>query len=516
MPDDAEPASVAASMRQHWFLSYHSPDRALAERLKVALERDADGCDVFLAPTSLRAGGFWSAQLARTIADATAFILLVGEHGVGNWQVLEYDEALDKRVKSADFPVILLLLEGQTAPGLPFLRRLHWIAFLANLEGEILALERQLQTGTYRPGRYVAFEVNEPKRRVVSAAPFRDRVVHHALCDVVAPFFEHGFIDHSFADRIGNGTHRAIDAYEHYRDRHEHVLRGDIYRYFPAIDHLVLKSDFRRRIACRLTLALLDLIVDRSNPQEPVQLYFDGDDLFVPFERRRGLPIGNLTSQFFANLYLDGFDHFVTEVLQAPYVRYVDDFALFHDDPYVLAQWRSRIEQYLSGRRLKLHPRKTMIAPCAAPAQFLGLELHADGHRRLPEDNVRRFRNRLRGLRDQWRAGAIDGAGVDARVRAWIAHAENANSWRLRHGIFRGGRFDPATALEAWTAPCRRVVRGGSWNNNPRNLPLRRPQQEHHRQPEQHTRLPGRAHASRRSRCDHGRTGRAPSVQGRP
>jgi len=102
------------------------------------------------------------------------------------------------------------------------------------------------------------------------------------------------------------------------------------------------------------------LIVDPSNAQEPVHLYFDGDDLFNPFRRRRGLPIGNLTSQFFANLYLDGFDHFVTEILRAPYVRYVDDFALFHNDPAVLAGWRLRIEKYLAGRRLKLHPRKTL------------------------------------------------------------------------------------------------------------------------------------------------------------
>ena len=109
------------------------------------------------------------------------------------------------------------------------------------------------------------------------------------------------------------------------------------------------------------------MIVDGSNAQEPVNLYFNGDDLFAPFRRRRGLPIGNLTSQFFANLYLDGFDHFVTEVLRAPYVRYVDDFALFHDDPAILAEWWLRIELYLAGRRLKLHPRKTMI--CRAASQ---------------------------------------------------------------------------------------------------------------------------------------------------
>jgi retron-type reverse transcriptase len=351
-------------------------------------------------------------------------------------------------------------------------------SFLANLETEILTLERQLLDGSYRPGRYLAFEVNDPKKRLVSAAPFRDRVVHHALCAVIEPIFEAGFIDNTFANRKGKGTHRAIGVYEHYRDRHAHVLRCDIYRYFPAIDHAILKSAFRRRIACPIALALLDLIVDASNTQEPVNIHFDGDDLFAPFERRRGLPIGNLTSQFFANLYLDGFDHWVTEVLRAPYVRYVDDFALFHDDPGVLTDWRNRIDRYLEGRRLRLHPNKTHIMPTSTSASFLGFILHADGGRSLPDDNVARFRNRLRGLRDQWRAGSIRMGDVEPRVRAWIAHAENAQTWRLRQTIFGGGRFDPRKP-EAWTAPCRRVVRSGSscrrrassaTNNNPQNL----------------------------------------------
>ncbi|MCI0598445.1 MAG: TIR domain-containing protein, partial [Beijerinckiaceae bacterium] len=115
------------TVQKRWFLSYHSPDHALAERLKAAIEAKDPGLRVFFAPAHLRAGGFWSAQLAQEIAEASAFILLVGERGAGNWQVLEYDEALDKRVKSPDFPVILVLLEGQTATGIPFLRRLHWI-----------------------------------------------------------------------------------------------------------------------------------------------------------------------------------------------------------------------------------------------------------------------------------------------------------------------------------------------------------------------------------------------------
>jgi formylglycine-generating enzyme required for sulfatase activity len=138
---------------RRWFLSYHSPDQALAERLKAALERKDAGAQVFFAPSSLRAGGFWSKALAEEIAQADAFILLVGERGVGNWQVLEYDEALDRRVTSPDFPVILVLLEGHTAPGLPFLRRLHWIITSdPSSEKDVARLLDAACGGSTRPG----------------------------------------------------------------------------------------------------------------------------------------------------------------------------------------------------------------------------------------------------------------------------------------------------------------------------------------------------------------------------
>ena len=315
-------------------------------------------------------------------------------------------------------------------------------AFMANLETGLLQLERELQAGEWRPGRYVEIEVKAPKRRLVSAAPFRDRVVHHAVHAAVAPLFERGFIHHSYANRTGKGTHRAVARYERLRNRHRHVLRCDIFRYFPSIDHAIIKTDLRRRIVCTETLAVLDRIVDDSNRQEPVHIHFPGDSLFTPFERRRGLPIGNLTSQFFANVYLDRLDHFAAEALRAPYLRYVDDFALFADDPAVLEEWRRRIAAFLEGRRLLLHPCKTFVAPTDAPAAFLGFVLLPGGRRRLTEENVRRFRNRLRGLRDRWRAGAVERQEVERRVAAWIAHADHADTWRLRRAIFRGGWFD--------------------------------------------------------------------------
>ena len=145
-------------------------------------------------------------------------------------------------------------------------------AFLANLEPEVLRLERELSSGSYGPGRYTVIQIRDPKHRTVSAAPFRDRVVHHALCAVVEPIFERGFIHDSYANRLGKGTHRAIARYERFRDRHRWVLRCDIYRYFPAIDHEILKADLRRRIACERTLWLADRIIDGSNSQEAVNL----------------------------------------------------------------------------------------------------------------------------------------------------------------------------------------------------------------------------------------------------
>ena len=319
-------------------------------------------------------------------------------------------------------------------------------AFMAKLETECLRLERELLGGSYRTGRYVEIHVRDPKPRTVSAAPFRDRVVHHALFAVINPLFERGFIDDSFANRVGKGTHAAVARYEHFRNRHTHVLRGDIYRFFPSIDHAVLKSDIRRRISCPQTLALCDTIIDGSNPQEQVELYFDGDDLFTPFARRRGLPLGNLTSQFFANVYLDALDHYVKEVLRAPYVRYVDDFALFANEPLQLVQWRAAIEVFLQKRRLRLHPVKTCIVPTAQPALFLGFELHPQGLRRLDPANVARFRARLRQLRAQWRTGAATGQAVRQRVHAWQAHAAHAHTAALQHSLFKGGWFDPLGA----------------------------------------------------------------------
>src|SRR5215475_4374461 len=112
---------------RRWFLSYNSKDSGLMQRLEAALQRKDPDARIFIAPKSLRAGALWLPELARKIADASAFVLLVGEKGIGPWQTMEYYEALDRRVKQPDFPLVLVLLEGRAAPGLPFLRQMHWV-----------------------------------------------------------------------------------------------------------------------------------------------------------------------------------------------------------------------------------------------------------------------------------------------------------------------------------------------------------------------------------------------------
>jgi retron-type reverse transcriptase len=199
--------------------------------------------------------------------------------------------------------------------------------FNLDLEKELVRLHDELRTLRYRHGGYRDFSVFDPKRRLISAAPYRDRVVHHALCNIIEPIFETTFISDSYACRQGKGTHAAVDRYTEFARKNTFVLKCDIRKYFQSIDHAILLERIERRISCIRTLWLIRKVIG-SRTDETCAFYFDGDDLFTPLERRRGIPIGNLTSQFFANVYLDGFDHYVKEVLRCKYyIRYADDGA---------------------------------------------------------------------------------------------------------------------------------------------------------------------------------------------
>jgi retron-type reverse transcriptase len=311
-------------------------------------------------------------------------------------------------------------------------RRPDVAAFLMNLEPRLIALRHELLEGSYQPGPYHTFRILDPKPRQISAAPFRDRVVHHALTNVLEPIFERRFSKNSFACRTGKGTHKALTLAREGARRFPYVLKCDVRKYFASIDHQILIAQLGRVIKCRPTLDLASRIISGSNLQEEVIRYFPGDDLFTPFERQRGLPLGNQTSQFFANVYLNGLDRVIDERLRpGAWARYVDDLVLFDIDKRRLRSMRDTIGRELGGLRLTLHPAKSRIHRCADGVAFLGWRLFPE-RVRLARDNVVRFGRRMKRLEKDFAVGSVGLDDVGQSLRAWIAHASFGNTWVLR------------------------------------------------------------------------------------
>ncbi len=317
-------------------------------------------------------------------------------------------------------------------------------AFNLNLEWEILALRRELESGAYVPGPYRKFRIRDPKPREISAAPFRDRVVHHALTRVIEPIFENRFSPHSYACRKGLGTHAALRRAAKGARGCSFALKCDIRKYFASIDHTILLDQLSRTIKCRPTLDLAARIVSGFRPAaDPPARYFPGDNLFTPFERLRGLPLGNQTSQFFANLYLNGLDHLVGEKLRPEvYVRYVDDFVLFGQDKSRLREMQSPIGQTLESLRLELHPGKSRIYRTADGVTFLGWRIFPD-RLRLVRPNIAGFRRRMRALQRDYAAGSISWDDVSVRVQSWLGHVSHGDTWVLRERLLSEFAFGP-------------------------------------------------------------------------
>lgn len=303
------------------------------------------------------------------------------------------------------------------------------------LEDNLFQIQNELITKTYQPGAYHAFRIFDPKPRLISAADYRDRVVHHALCNVIEPIFNKGFIFDSYANRKDKGTHAGIRRAQKFLRANRYVFKCDIKKYFPSIDLELLKQEIRCKIADSETLWLIDTIIDGSNEQEFVYDFFPGDDLFTSLERRKGLPLGNLTSQFFANLFLSRFDHFVKEQLKVRfYARYVDDLLFADNDIRFLKGLIDPVQDYLNGLRLKLHPKKCHILRSDRGVPFLGQVVYPE-YRLLKKQNVRRFCQRLKRLEWELEARTITGKQFNASINGWRGHACQADTFRLRQDL---------------------------------------------------------------------------------
>ena len=315
------------------------------------------------------------------------------------------------------------------------------LAFNARLEANLFRLQHELQSFTYTPGPYRQFEIRDPKRRLISAAPYRDRVVHHALCAAIVPPLERRFIATTYANRQGFGSHKALRRFVAECARHRWVFSADIRLYFPSIDLTILREQLAERITCPGTLWLLDRILANGASHGPALDAFPGDTLFTPLERPRGLPIGNLTSQFLANLHLDALDHRLAAIPGiGAYLRYVDDVAFFANSPEPLRQARLQLEAELAALRLRLHPIKSQIRQTRHGACFVGFRV-LPGRVRVRNHNLLKGKRRLWDQHKGVAAGAIAEAEARTSLRSWNAHLAHGNTWRLRRRLFADVSF---------------------------------------------------------------------------
>jgi retron-type reverse transcriptase len=305
------------------------------------------------------------------------------------------------------------------------------------LTDNLLQLETELKNQTYRPGPYCHFRITVPKPRRISAAPFRDRVVHHALVRQIEPIFEARFSRDSYACRKGKGTHAALDRCGQFARQYPYVLQCDIVQFFPAVDHTILRNILFHHIADEQARWLIDRILSSGAgvlANEYDMIYFPGDDLFA-VDRPRGLPIGNLTSQFWANCYLNELDQFIKRELKCQaFARYVDDFLCFSHSKKELWAWKRAIMDFLPGLRLTLHEASSTVYPVTNGIPFLGFVTYPT-HRLLKRRNGIAFARRLRAQLRQLSAGALDYADVAASVQGWLAHATHGNTYGLRRAL---------------------------------------------------------------------------------
>lgn len=305
-------------------------------------------------------------------------------------------------------------------------------AFEMLLADNLLELQNELSEQTYQPGGYTSFYIHEPKKRLISAAPFRDRVVHHALCNISVPYFEKLFVQDSYANQKGKGTHRALDCCTQFARRHKYVLQCDVKQFFPSIDHAILRQILASMLPDESVMWLIDKILASGSgvlSEEYEMVYFRHDDLFA-VQRPRGLPIGNLTSQWWANCYLNPFDQFVKRELGCrAYLRYVDDFLLFSDNKRELMQWRERILKRLERFRLTLHEESAFPKPVMEGIPFLGFQIFPE-HRRLKPRKGYAFRRKL-----SHSMKVAPGEKINASIQGWINHVRYGDTFGLRRSI---------------------------------------------------------------------------------
>lgn len=304
----------------------------------------------------------------------------------------------------------------------PDVLRFEW-----NLEEHIFKLHRDLKNKTYKHGPYKGFYVRDPKQRHIHKASVRDRVLHHAVSSVINPIFESTFVPTSFSCRIGYGTHKGVEILEKtLRKIHRNgtnpcfVLKCDIQKFFNTVDHVILLSILEKRIKDNNAMWLLKEIIESFS--------LSYSTLF----KEKGLPIGNLTSQLFANIYMNEFDQFIKHEMKVKYyVRYTDDFAIASPDRQYLEQLIPRITYFLSCElALKLHPKKIVIRKLRQGIDFLGYIIFPK-HRLVRSKTKRRMFAKMRHRIEEYKLGRISKLTLEQSLQSYLGVLSHATAHTL-------------------------------------------------------------------------------------
>lgn len=299
--------------------------------------------------------------------------------------------------------------------------------FKLHYEKHLLQIQNELATKTYKHGAYKSFIIYEPKQREVLAAPLKDRVVHHALHDVVEPVIDSKFIYDSYACRKNKGTHAAIIRAQRFMQANRYFMHLDVKKYFPNINHRILKAILKNHIPQQDVLQLFYLIIDSSVPANDKKI----PDLFS--EETKGLPIGNLTSQFLANLYLNELDQYIKHELKLKYyVRYMDDFVVFGNNKPLLKQVEKDIISFCRNNlQLQLHL-KGGIKEYTEGLGFLGFKIYRK-HKRLKGVCLNRYLQKYKLRQKELSGGKISESNMQQSIDSWQNHILFADTFGLQH-----------------------------------------------------------------------------------
>ncbi|MDP3728396.1 MAG: reverse transcriptase/maturase family protein [bacterium] len=298
--------------------------------------------------------------------------------------------------------------------------------FEKNLKQNLLQLQAELLLQVYRPKPLETFIIHDPKTRKISKSAFRDRVVHHAICNILEPIYENIFIYDSYANRKGKGTVKALERFNTFKRKVSKnnilecfVLKADIKQYFETVDQEILINILKQKIKDEKVLSIIKIIIGNYQGKQ----------------KGKGMPLGNLTSQFFANVYLHELDIFVKHNLKEEYyIRYVDDFIILDKDKKRLEQVKITLNQFLEENlKITLHKGKSKIISLEEGVSFLGFRIFYY-HRILKKVNIRKIDRRILEQKQAYEKGKITFDDIYNSLEGTFAHISNANTirWRLK------------------------------------------------------------------------------------